>query len=316
MDKLIIIDGPAVMHRAWHALPKLTDPKGRVVSAVYGFASLLLKLLREQKPQCLVVTFDTKEPTFRHEVYKEYKAGRVKQPQEFYDQFLILKDLLNAFGVKFLERPGYEADDLIGSVAARSPMLNLIVTGDLDTLQLINQNTEVYFLHKGISDLQTYNQEAVMNRFGLEPEQLIDFKALRGDPSDNISGVKGVGEKTALALIQKFGSLENIYQHIGQCLDKKCEIKESLRELLLASKDKAFFDKNLVTIKKDLNEIGATEDYRLGEVNKDAVSAALQNLGFHSLVKRFENSDKPIISAKTQVRRKKSPPPEQQKSLF
>jgi len=304
-DKLIIIDGPAVMHRAWHALPKLTDPKGRVVSAVYGFVSLLLKLLREQKPQYLVVTLDTKEPTFRHDIYKEYKAGRVKQPQEFYDQFSILKDLLKAFGIKVLERPGYEADDLIGSVATQSSMINLIVTGDLDTLQLINKNTEVYFLHKGLSDLQIYNEEAVMNRFGLEPEQLIDFKALRGDPSDNISGIKGIGEKTALALIQKFGSLENVYQHLEKCSEKKCEIKDSLRGLLLANKDKAFFDKHLVTIKNDLGEIGTTEDYRLGEINKDAAIVALQNLGFNSLVKRMNNDEvkKVIVSS-------------QQKSLF
>ncbi|MCX6741040.1 MAG: hypothetical protein NTY61_01435 [Candidatus Parcubacteria bacterium] len=315
-DKLIIIDGPAVMHRAWHALPKLTDPKGRAVSAVYGFTSLLLKLLREQRPQYLVVTFDTKEPTFRHEAYKEYKAGRVKQPQEFYDQFLILKGLLNAFGIKFLERPGYEADDLIGSVAARSPMLNLIVTGDLDTLQLINPNTEVYFLHKGLSDLQIYNQEAVMNRFGLEPEQLIDFKALRGDPSDNISGVKGIGEKTALALIQKFGNLEKVYQHLEQCSEKKCEVKDSLRELLLANKDKAFFDKNLVTIKKDLVEIGVAEDYHLNGINQQAAINALQDLGFQSLAKRLENGDKPSAPINSSARRKKSQPPEQQKSLF
>ena len=311
-EKLIIIDAPAVMHRAWHALPKLTDPKGRVVSAVYGFASLLLKLWREQRPQYLVVTLDTKEPTFRHQAYKEYKAGRVKQPQEFYDQFSILKDLLKAFGIKYLERPGFEADDLIGSVATQSPMMNLIVTGDLDTLQLINPNTEVYFLHKGLSDLQVYNEEAVMNRFGLKPEQLIDFKALRGDPSDNISGVKGIGEKTALALIQKFGSLEKVYQHLEQCSDKKCEIKDSLRDLLLANKDKAFFDKHLVTIKKDLGEIGVAEDYHLRGINQQEAINALQGLGFNSLVKRLENGDKPLASA----RRKKLPPPEQQKSLF
>jgi DNA polymerase-1 len=311
MDKLIIIDGPAVMHRAWHALPKLTDPKGRVVSAVYGFTSLLLKLWREHKPQYLVVTLDTKEPTFRHEAYKEYKAGRVKQPQEFYDQFSILKDLLKAFGIKYLERPGFEADDLIGSVATHSPMMNLIVTGDLDTLQLIKPNTEVYFLHKGLSDLQVYNEEAVMNRFGLKPEQLIDFKALRGDPSDNISGIKGIGEKTALALIQKFGNLENIYQYLDKWSDKKCEIKDSLREILSVNKDKAFFDQNLVTIKKDLGEIGTVEDYRLTEINNDAAIAVLQNLGFNSLVKRLENGDRATIA-----RKKKSPPPEQQRSLF
>jgi len=282
-SKFIIIDGPAVLHRAWHALPKLTDPKGRVISAVYGFTSLLLKLLREYQPQYLAVAFDTPAPTFRHQVYKEYKATRVPQPQEFYDQFPIVKDILKTFGIKTLEKEGFEADDLIGALVKKSSLNNLIVTGDLDTLQLINQKTKVYFLRQGISEVKIYDQEAVKNRFGLSPEQLIDFKALRGDPSDNIPGARGIGEKTALALIQKFGSLENIYQHLN-------EIKESIRKLLIEQKEQIFLGKNLVTIKSDISEIDSLENYRLEKIDQEKIKQKFEELGFKSLIKRLEKN--------------------------
>jgi DNA polymerase-1 len=282
-SKFIIIDGPAVLHRAWHALPKLTDPKGRVISAVYGFTSLLLKLLREYQPQYLAVAFDTPAPTFRHQVYKEYKATRVPQPQEFYDQFPIVKDILKTFGIKILEKEGFEADDLIGALVKKSSLNNLIVTGDLDTLQLINQKTKVYFLRQGISEVKIYDQEAVKNRFGLSPEQLIDFKALRGDPSDNIPGARGIGEKTALALIQKFGSLENIYQHVN-------EIKESIRKLLIEQKEQIFLGKKLVTIKSDISEIDSLENYRLEKIDQEKIKQKFEELGFKSLIKRLEKN--------------------------
>lgn len=280
-SKFIIIDGPAVLHRAWHALPKLTDPKGRVISAVYGFTSLLLKLLKEYQPEYIAVTFDTPTPTFRHQVYKEYKATRIPQPQEFYDQFPIVKDILKTFGIKILEKDGFEADDLIGTLVNKSSFDNLIVTGDLDTLQLVNQKTKVYFLRQGISEVKVYDQEAVKNRFGLSPPQLIDFKALRGDLSDNIPGVRGIGEKTALALIQKFGSLENIYQH----LDK---IKESIRNLLLEQKDQVFLGKKLVTIRTDIEDIEQAEKYRLEKIDQEKVKQKFEELGFKSLIKRLE----------------------------
>ncbi len=287
MEKFIIIDGPAVLHRAWHALPKLTDPKGRIVSAVYGFSSLLLKLLREQKPQYLAVAFDTKAPTYRHQEYKEYKAGRVKQPQEFYDQIPMVKEILQKFGIKFLEKDGYEADDLIGSLVHQSNLENLIVTGDLDTLQLVNPQTKIYFLHQGISDLKIYDQEAVKNRYGLTPEQLIDFKALRGDPSDNISGVKGVGDKTASALLEKFGSLEKIYQCLEQS-GEKCAIGDAVKKLLLANKDKALFDKKLVTINQKVPGVDNISPYYLGALNIEEAKQILVKFGFNSLIKRLD----------------------------
>ncbi|MGB9680831.1 MAG: 5'-3' exonuclease [Patescibacteria group bacterium] len=283
-SKFIIIDGPAVLHRAWHALPKLTDPKGRVISAVYGFASLLLKLLREQQPQYLVVAFDTPAPTFRHQEYKEYKATRLPQPQEFYDQFPIIKDLLKTFGIKILEKDGYEADDLIGALVKKSSLNNLIVTGDLDALQLVNSKTQVYFLRQGISEVKVYDREAIENRYGLSPKRLIDLKALRGDLSDNIPGVRGIGEKTALSLIQKFGSLENVYQHLD-------EIREPVRNLLKEQKEQALLSKKLVTIKSDIPEVNSVEKYHLEKINREKIKKKFEELGFQSLIKRLEKEE-------------------------
>lgn len=291
-QKFIIIDGPAVLHRAWHALPRLTDPKGQVISAVYGFTSLLLKLLREQKPEYIAVAFDTPVPTFRHQEYKEYKATRVAQPQEFYDQFPIIKNLLKTFGIKVLEKDGYEADDLIGTLVKKSPLKNLIVTGDLDTLQLVDPKTQIYFLRQGISEIKIYDPEVVKSRYGLNPSQLVDFKALRGDPSDNIPGIKGIGEKTATHLLQRFGSLEKIYQHLDECQQgKKCKIKDSIKNLLLEQKEQVFLAKKLVTIRQDVPEINTIQEYQLKPIDLEKVKENFKKLGFRSLIKRLEKEE-------------------------
>ena len=279
--KFVIIDAPAVLHRAWHALPRLTDPRGRAISAVYGFASLLFKLLREYQPKYIATAFDTPAPTFRHQEYKEYKATRIPQPKEFYDQIPVTKELLKILEIPVLEKDGYEADDFIGTLTKISPASNLIVTGDLDTLQLINPNTAVYFLRQGISEIKVYDQKAVEERYGLKPEQLIDYKALRGDPSDNIPGVRGIGEKTALSLIQKFGSLEKIYENIE-------ELSATTKKLLLEQKEMAFLSKKLVTIKSDLDLVQELEKYQFKKINQEKVKEFLQKLGFKSLIQRLE----------------------------
>lgn len=225
MPKIIIIDGNAIAHRAFHALPPLTNKEGRVLNAVYGFASILLKVIKDLKPDYLAVTFDLAAPTFRHQEYKEYKAKRVKQPQELYDQLPLIKELLRAMGISVYEKEGYEADDVIATIATSSKIKNIIVTGDLDTLQLVDENTSVHTLKKGVSDIAVYDEKAVLERFGLKPSQMVDYKALRGDPSDNILGVKGIGEKTATELIKKFGSIEKIYEKIP---DSKFQIPDSI----------------------------------------------------------------------------------------
>lgn len=175
-------------------------------------------MFKELKPDYVAVTFDRREPTFRHKEFKEYKAQRKKQPDELYNQIPRLKEVIETFGVPIYEKAGYEADDVIGAICENKTVNNpeidsIIVTGDLDTLQLVDDNTKVYTLKRGITDTVIYDEKAVKQRYGLTPGQLIDFKALKGDQSDNIPGVKGIGEKTALEMIQEFGSLENLYNN-------------------------------------------------------------------------------------------------------
>ena len=295
--KLILIDAQAVLHRAWHALPQLTDSQGRVTNAVYGFTSLLLKLIREQQPDYLAVAFDTKAPTFRHEKYKEYKAGREQQPQEFYDQIPLTKDVIKSFNIPIFTKDGFEADDLIGAIIQtqkkKIPHLeSLIVTGDLDLCQLIDQQTSVYFLRQGIFQTKTYDQKAVKERFDLSPQQLIDFKALCGDPSDNIKGVPGIGPKTALNLIKKFKNLERLYQHLEKCVKKKqkCLIKESLIQLLQQNKKQVFLDKELVTIKQKIPGLNSKKLKHLKNFDQEKIVKIFQEFGFKSLIKRLEKN--------------------------
>jgi DNA polymerase-1 len=297
-QKFVVIDGNALLHRAWHALPPLTTKAGQVVSAVYGFALILLKVLREIRPEYVVVAFDRKAPTFRHKEFKEYKAKRVKQPQELYDQIKHVKELLGAFNIPFYEKDGYEADDIIGTVVARikAKVLNLIVTGDLDALQLVDKNTQVYTLRKGITDTVIYDEKKVLERYGLGPEQLIDFKALRGDPSDNIPGVRGIGEKTALTLIKTYGSLEKVYQNINK-------IKEKTRQLLLKHKKDAMFSKKLVVRKVPFKF--ELEDARWPGVSRDKVVDLFRQLEFKSLLKQvalLQEAGKDITKKETEIK--------------
>ncbi len=215
--KLIIIDGNALIHRSFHALPPtMTTKKGEMVNAVYGFTAALVKAIREFKPEYVVLTLDKKGPTFRHKEYKEYKATRVKAPDELYAQISRVKEMSEAFGIPIFEMSGLEADDLIGTIAARvdGNVEKIILTGDLDTLQLINKHTKVYTMSRGLSDSVIYDEAAVHNRYGLAPNQMIDYKALRGDPSDNIPGVRGIGEKTAIELLKEFKNLDGVYNEV------------------------------------------------------------------------------------------------------
>ncbi len=205
--KLILVDANALMHRAYHALPPLVTKKGENVNAVYGFTSVLLKVVKDLQPDYMVCAFDVAGGTFRDKIYDDYKAGRVKPDQEFYDQIPKIKEVVEALNIPIIEKQGFEADDVIGTLAEQAnnelrimnhKLRTIIVTGDLDALQLVDENTEVYTLRKGIKDTVIYDEKAVQERYGLKPEQIIDFKGLRGDPSDNIPGVKGIGEKARL----------------------------------------------------------------------------------------------------------------------
>jgi len=292
--KFVIIDGNALLHRAFHALPPMTTKDGTLVNAVYGFTSILLKIIKELKPDYICAAFDRKGKTKRAEAFAEYKAQRVKQPAELYEQISIIEKILESFQIPVIDsqKDGYEADDVIGSVVTklakeRDDLQSLIVTGDLDTLQLINNKTEVFTLKKGISDTIIYNQKAVQNRYGLRPEQLIDFKALRGDPSDNIPGVKGIGEKTATDLIKKFKTLEKLYQAIDKNDNQLKEVKERIINLLKEQKKEAFLSKELVTIQTNLPTNFKLSDTKIQGFNQKKVIKIFTELEFKSLMNKI-----------------------------
>lgn len=248
--KFIIIDGNALVHRSFHALPTTMQLKdGRVINAVYGFTSVLIKALREFKPEYIVVTFDMKGPTFRHEQFEAYKAHREKAPDELYAQIPMVKEIVSSFNIPIFEQAGFEADDLIGTLSRQldGAVEKIIVTGDMDTLQLVNDHTKVYTMSRGMSDSFLYGPDEVRSRYGLTPEQIVDYKALRGDASDNIPGVKGIGEKTAVDLLSRFSTLEKVYENIDSP-----DIKDRIRKLLKEYKNDAFMSQVLATIKCDV----------------------------------------------------------------
>ncbi len=287
MKKLILIDGNALVHRAYHALPPLKTKKGQLVNAVYGFVSILFKVIQDLKPDYLAATFDLAGPTFRDVEYKEYKAKRVKPPQELYDQIPRIKEIVKTLSIPVYEKAGFEADDIIGTIVSKisrvRPLLsNIIVTGDLDTLQLVNKQTKVYTPKKGIKDTIIYDRAAIKERYGLKPEQIIDLKGLKGDPSDNIPGVTGIGEKTALELVKKFGSLEKLYQKL-----ESSDLNPKLRARLLEYKEQAFFSKYLATIKQDVPFEFDLKKCRWGKFNRARVIKLLEKLEFKTLIKRL-----------------------------
>ena len=242
--RLLIIDSNSVIHRAYHALPPLTTEKGEVVGAVYGFLLVFFRALKEFKPDFAVACFDVKGPTFRHEKYEDYKAKRPPLPEDLGRQIARVKELLPIFGVPVFEKEGFEADDLIGTIAESAPEEDpnleiIILSGDTDTMQLVNEKTKVYNLRKGVKDIVLYDREMVKEKYqGLEPAQLLDLRALKGDASDNIPGVPGIGEKTALELLLEYETLENIYENIAL-------IRGKTREKLAENKEGAFFSREL-----------------------------------------------------------------------
>lgn len=298
MQKLVIIDTHALVHRSYHALPPLVSPEGILVNGVYGFMLVFLKMLNELQPNYVVAAFDMAAPTFRHKEYKEYKAKRVKMPDNFYQQIEIVKELLQAFSVPIFGKKGYEADDIIGTITEKLKHKNIqiiIVTGDLDTLQLINDKIFVYTLRRGLQDRVIYNREKVLERFQLEPEQLVDWKALKGDPSDNVPGVPSIGEKTATTLIKEFGTLDNLYEKIKH--GEKIKVSPRILEKLKDNEDQAYFSRHLVTIQKDIKIEFDLEKAKLNPPPKDKLVSLLDKLGFRSLIAKIFNSKEKTSSS-------------------
>src|SRR4030066_1213266 len=236
--RILVIDSNSIIHRAFHALPPLKTKRGELVNAVYGFLLVFFKAIKDFRPDYIAACFDLPAPTFRHKKYKEYKAKRPKAPEELYQQIPIIKKVLKCFNVPVFEKQGFEADDVIGTIAKLSPkkqivppIETIIPSGDLDSLQLIDSQTKLFALRKGVKDVVLYDTNLVKEKFqGLVPKQVLDFKALRGDPSDNIPGVTGIGEKTAIELLLEFSSLEKIYKEIESNSKKAKTINQKLRK--------------------------------------------------------------------------------------
>lgn len=287
--KFVIIDGNALIHRSYHALPpSLLTQDGTLVNAVYGFTAFILKAFLELEPEFVVLTLDRPAPTFRHEQYAEYKATRTKAPDELYAQIPLVREIAKALDISIFEQDGLEADDLIGCLVKRAEKEtdwhNIIITGDMDTLQLVSKRTSVYTMGKGLSESKIYTPEKVEERYGLKTDQVIDYKGLRGDPSDNIPGVKGIGEKGATDLLQKFYNLEGVYQALD---NDDSNIKPRTKELLKAGKESAFFSRSLATIDTEAKLKFDWEDFRLSSFDEEKAKNIFIKFEFKSLINKL-----------------------------
>ena len=244
MKKIIIIDGNSLANRAFYAMPYLTNRKKQPSGAVFGFANIVTKLIAEQRPDFFAVAFDHARKTFRNEIYDEYKGTRKETAPDLIFQFGIIKEMLNDMGIKTFEVSGIEADDIIGTISKLSGIQNILVTGDRDLLQLISPSTQVWLTRKGVTEVEVFDEVALQEKYGLKPSGIIDLKALMGDTSDNIPGIAGVGEKTALSLLEKYESLDGVFENVENVTGK-------LKEKLQLGKENAYMSKTLATIKTD-----------------------------------------------------------------
>ena len=283
MDKrLIIIDGNSIINRAFYALPDMTNSEGLHTNAVYGFTRMLFKIIDDYKPTHISVAFDMKAPTFRHEEFSEYKAGRKKMPNELGQQLQPLKELLDTFNIHRMEMAGFEADDLIGTVAKKAENDDFkvyIVTGDKDAIQLASNKTTTLITKKGVGEVEEYNYDSVVERYEMTPTQFIDLKGLMGDKSDNIPGVPGIGEKTGIKLIKEFSSIENLIENTDQ-------LKGSVKKKIEENKDQAVFSKKLATIITDVPIEISLDELSYGDYDKNAVIEEFKKFGFNTLIKQ------------------------------
>jgi len=291
---LIVIDANSIIHRAFHALPPLTNKKGEPAGAVYGFLLALFRAIKDFRPDFVAACFDVHAPTFRHKKFKQYKAKRPPAPKELYNQIPKIKKVLKTFKIPVFEKQGFEADDVIGTIAKLAPrkqvvpaLETIILTGDRDALQLVDSKTKVFALSRGIKNAVLYDKEQVQEKYGISSKQILDYKALRGDPSDNIPGVTGIGEKTALKLLKQFKTLENLYKEIENDSKKSKEIKPKLRELLLQYKEQALLSRFLVEIKRDVPIDFNLKKCQWGQYDSKQVIKSFKEWGFNSLIKRL-----------------------------
>lgn len=281
MDRLVLIDGNSLINRAFFALPPLTDKKGRPSQAVYGFTTMLIKAITDYKPTHIAVAFDLPEPTFRHKMYDGYKAGRKRMPDELAVQLPVLKELLSVMKIRIVEQAGFEADDIIGTLAKKFEAETYILTGDRDSLQLIDDTTYVLFTRRGLTSVDCMNAAALKETTGLSPAQIVDYKAIAGDSSDNIPGVHGIGDKGAVKLLQTYGDLDGVYAHID-------EISGAARQRLIEGKDSAYLSRRLAAIVCDVPLPVTLGDCALEFPFSGRTREFFRELDFKSVVKRTD----------------------------
>ncbi len=288
--RLIIIDSNALLHRAFHALPPLTTKTGTETGAVYGYLLTLFKAIKDLNANYIVACFDTKAKTFRHEKYLDYKAHRPLTPSGIISQIPIAKEILEVFEIPVFAQDGVEADDLIATICTlcnnEKDLEIFILSGDLDNLQLVNKMVKVYTLGKGIKDTVIYDINKVEERFGVKPSEMVDYKALVGDVSDNIPGVEGIGKKTAAEIINKYQSIKNLYEELST---DTAVLKPKVKEALIKNKESAFMSRDLSEMKKDVKINFNLEACQFKGFNREKVEKKLSELEFNSLINRLPN---------------------------
>ncbi len=313
--RLVLLDAHAIIHRAYHALPDFATASGEPTGALYGLCSMLIKIIEDLKPTYIVATFDLPEKTHRHEAYEDYKGKRKELDANLVTQLEKAKEVFTAWGIPIYSKPGFEADDILGTIVSltkKDKNLEVIIaSGDMDTMSLVDdKRVQVFTLKKGLNDTILYDEKKVIERFGFGPELLPDYKGLRGDPSDNIIGVKGIGEKTATSLIQTFGSVEKIYKALKKEGEyKKAGITERIKNLLIENEEEALFSKTLATIRRD-----APIEWRLPktwreELDINRLNELFQKLEFRTMperVKRLLNNEKGIENKKEEIKKEEN----------
>jgi len=287
VDKLVLIDGFAILHRAYHAVPPLTNKKGQPTNAIYGFISMLLRIISDLKPTHIVVCMDEKVPTFRHKAFKTYQAQRPKMDNDLSTQIEKTKEVIKAFGIPMLSKKGFEADDIIGTLAQRNKnKINIvIVTGDRDILQLVDDKVKIFMPILGLSNGKLFGKEETIERLGVVPELIPDYKALVGDPSDNYFGVVGIGPKTAIKLLDEFKSVDGIYKNIKK-------VQPGVAEKLIKDKESALMSHKLATIIKDVNIKLNLKDAAKWDLDSKKVLELFEELGFKTLTERIKKVGK------------------------
>lgn len=308
MAKLILFDGNAIMHRAYHALPPLNARNGEPINAVYGLISMLLKVIQDLKPTHIIFAFDRSEPTFRKKILESYQAQRPEMEEELSSQFKKAQRVIEAFGIPLYDKAGFEADDVIGTIARkishpelvegslagpRDDNKVLIITGDRDMLQLVNEENGVYLYMplKGLSDAKEFGHKETVERMGVAPDTIVDYKALVGDPSDNYKGVPGIGPKTAITLLEKYKTLDEIYKHAD-------ELPEKLKQKLVENKDSAYQSQKLAKIVTDVDIDFDLDKASRWQLDSEEVMRLFEEIGFRTLTNRVKEVGKQIIDEK------------------